>query len=292
MSPLDLVRLTQLMELTNGRPDILVGLVDGPVAIDHPDLVHENIRGIPGELSGICTIANSAACTHGTFVAGVLSAKRDSPAPAICPNCTLLVRPIFTETSSLNGQMPSAKPDELAAAILDCIRAGTHVVNLSAALVQPSLTGQHKLEEALNYAASRGVIIVAAAGNQGVVGSTTITRHPWVIPIVACDLRGKPLDYSNLGNSISRRGLSAPGDNITSVGANGSSLTLSGTSAAAPFVTGAIALLWSEFPGATAAEVKFALAEASVQRQATVVPPLFDAWRAYQVLEGIFESRT
>ena len=291
MSPLGLVKLTQLMELTRGRSEVIVGLVDGPVAMDHPDLAHENIRGIPGELSGICTVANSAACTHGTFVAGVLSAKRNSPAPAICPSCTLLVRPIFTESIPLNEQMPNATPEELAAAILDCVQAGVQVINLSAALMQPSLSNQRTLEEALNYAASHSVIIVAAAGNQGAIGSTTITRHPWVIPVVACDLQSKPLDYSNLENSISRRGLSAPGDNITSVSASGSSLTFSGTSAAAPFVTGAIALLWSEFPGATAAEVRFVVTEASVQRRATVVPPLLDAWGAYRMLNVSLKRR-
>jgi subtilisin family serine protease len=286
MNPLDLVRLTRLMELASGRPEILVGLIDGPVAMDHPDLANDNIRGIPGELSGTCTTANSVACTHGTFVAGVLAARRDSSAPAICPDCTVLVRPIFAESTSAGQVMPSATPDELAGAILDCARAGARVINVSAALVHSTLSSLARLEEALNQAASRGVMIVAAAGNQGVVGSTNITRNPRVIPVVACDLQGRPLDYSNLGNSISRRGLCAPGDHITSVGANGSPLTFSGTSAAAPFVTGAIALLWSEFPGATAAEVRYALTTASVQRRATVTPPLLDAWRAYQVLAG------
>ena len=49
--------------------------------------------------------------------------------------------------------------------------------------------------------------MVAAAGNQGTLGSSAITRHPWVIPVVACDLRGRPMNESNLGSSIGRRGL-------------------------------------------------------------------------------------
>jgi hypothetical protein len=60
---------------------------------------------------------------------------------------------------------------------------------------------------------------VAAAGNQGTLGSTAITRHLWVIPVVAYDLQGRPMDQSNLGSSIGRRGLGAPGDRITSLGA-------------------------------------------------------------------------
>lgn len=46
----------------------------------------------------------------------------------------LIVRPIFPETTSANSQMPSATPEELASAIIECIEAGAHVINLSAAL--------------------------------------------------------------------------------------------------------------------------------------------------------------
>lgn len=284
MSPLELVKLTALMERTSGRAEIRVGLIDGPVAINHPDLATENVRELPGQLGATCTQANSVACLHGTFVAGILCGKRNSIAPALCPKCTLLVRPIFAEAIFKNGQMPSATPEELAAAIIETINAGARILNLSVALAQPSLKGERELEEALDYAARRGVIVVAAAGNQGTLGSSAITRHPWVIPVVACDLRGRPISQSNLGSSIGRRGLGAPGEEITSLGAEGKPLTFGGTSVATPFVTGAIALLWSEFPAASVAEVKFAVTQASARRRATVVPPLLDAWAAYQVM--------
>lgn len=285
MEPLDVVKLKALMEHTSGRPEIVIGLIDGPVAINHPDLVGANIREIPGTLVGTCAQAGSAACLHGTFVAGILCAKRGSIAPAICPNSTLLLRPIFPETaSSTDGQLPSATPEELAAAVVECVEAGAHVINLSAALAQPSSNSHPQLGETLDYAARRGVIVVAAAGNQGTLGSSAITRHPWVIPVVACDLQGKPMSQSNLGSSIGRRGLGAPGDNITSLGAEGEPLTFGGSSAAAPFVTGAVALLWSAFPAATAAAVQFAVTHAATPRRTTVVPPLLDAWAAYQVM--------
>jgi len=180
--------------------------------------------------------------------------------------------------------LPSATPQELAAAIIECIDAGARVINLSLGLAQPSTKGEQALEEALHQAARRSVIVVAAAGNQGVLGSSAITRHPWVISVVACDLRGRPMSGSNLGRSIGRRGLTAPGDAITSLSAEGPPLRLGGTSVAAPFVTGTIALLWSEFPAATAAQIKLAISQASAPRRATVVPPLLDAAGAYQIL--------
>jgi subtilisin family serine protease len=291
MNPLDLVKLTPLMECTSGRPEVAIGLIDGPVAMHHPDLVRENIGEVPVALCGTCAQAESAACTHGTFVAGILAAKRGSPAPAICPNCTLLVRPIFAETTPWSGQIPSATPKELVAAIIETIDAGARILNLSVALAQPSMIGQHELEEALDYAASRGVIPVAAAGNQGTLASSAITRHPWVIPVAACNLQGRPLRESNFGSSIGKRGLSAPGEDITSLGADGKPVTFGGTSVAGPFVTGTIALLWSEFPAATAAEVKFAVTQAYAPRRTTVVPPLLDAWTAYRVMVATHTRR-
>jgi subtilisin family serine protease len=272
------------MNRTSGSPEVKIGLIDGPVAINHPDLAGEHIREIPGNSGATCTQANSTACLHGTFVAGILSAKRNSPAPAICPNCTLLIRPIFAESTLGREHMPSATPKELAAAVIECIDAGVRVINLSLALAQPSTKGEQSLEEALNQAVRQSVIVVAAAGNQGTLGSSAITRHPWVIPVVACDLRGRPLNESNLGSSIGRRGLTAPGDAITSLSPAGQPLTLGGTSVAVPFVTGTIALLWSEFPAATAAQIKLAISQASAPRRASVVPPLLDAAAAYQIL--------
>jgi subtilisin family serine protease len=284
MVPLTLVKLTALMERTSGSAEVKIGLIDGPVALQHADLTHESLREAPGLKGASCARPVSAACIHGTFIAGILSAKRNSPAPAICPNCILIIRPIFAEADTARQPIPNAAPHELAAAIIECIDAGARIINLSLGLAHPSAKGEKPLEEALDQALSRGVIVVAAAGNQGVLGSSAITRHPWVIPVVACDLRGRPMNESNLGRSIGGRGLSAPGEGITSLSSDGRSLTLGGTSVAAPFVTGAIALLWSEFPAATATQVKLAGTQNSRSPRRSVVPPLLDAAAAYQSL--------
>jgi subtilisin family serine protease len=284
MGPLEIVHLTALMDRTSGRPEVSIGLIDGPAALNLPDLAGAAIREVPGKLRGVCNRADTVACSHGTFVASILAARRGSVAPAICPGCTFLLRPIFAERGNGNSEVPSATAEELAEAIVDSVDAGARVVNLSSALVQPSPKGERKLEEALNYALAHGVVMVAAAGNQGAVGSSAITRHPWVIPVAACNSQGRTLDESNLGRSIGGRGLTAPGESITSLGPDGKPKTFSGTSAAAPFVTGAIALLWSEFPTATATQVKLAATRAGRARRATIAPPLMDAWAAYEAM--------
>jgi subtilisin family serine protease len=192
------------------------------------------------------------------------------------------MRPIFVEALDGNGQLPSATPEELAEAIVDSVGAGARVINLSSGLVQRLPRGERKLTQALNHAAQRGVITVAAAGNQGTVGSSAITGHPWVISVAACNSQGRPLGSSNLGASIGKRGLSAPGQNVTSLGTSSKPQTFGGTSAAAPFVSGAIALLWSEFLGATASEIILAVTQGRASARRSVTPPLLDAWAAYQ----------
>jgi len=291
MGSAELVRLAPLLELTSGRPEVVIGLLDGPVAISHPDLAAACIREVPRGVPCTCTDLGSAACAHGTFVAGILCARRGSAAPAICPGCTLLVRPIYQETPRGDGQLPSATAEQLAAAIVECVEAGARVLNVSSAFAQPSTKGERELEQALDHAARRGAVVVAAAGNQGTLGSSAITRHSGVIPVAACDIRGQPIAQSNLGRSIGRRGLLAPGASVTSLGTAGGPLTSGGTSVAAPFVTGAIALVWSEFPKATASEVRFAVTQGHTPRRPMIVPPLLDAWAAYRAMAAAHARR-
>jgi subtilisin family serine protease len=285
MRALELVNLAPLMERSSGRPDVVVGLIDGPVFMEDADLWGGAVRYAGGNGAGRCMHARSEACNHGTLVAGILSSKRGTQAPAICPDCTLLVRPIFPEIVR-GGEWPGASAQELANAIVDSVRAGARILNMSVGLAAFSSGGERQLREALNYAASSGVLAVAAAGNQSTVGSSALTRHPWVIPVIACGESGRPLAASNLGASMGMRGLCAPGENITSIGADGRPGTFTGTSAAAPFVSGTAALLWSLFPGASATAVKVALTHNRPKRASSLVPPLLDAATAYQSLAG------
>ena len=94
-SPLDLVKLRPLMDMSRGRSEVVIGLIDGPVATSHDDLAHANISEVAGKSGSACLRANSTACVHGTFVAGIISARREADAPAICPDCTLLAVQFF-----------------------------------------------------------------------------------------------------------------------------------------------------------------------------------------------------
>lgn len=281
------VGLLPLMELNGGAPELFVAMIDGPVALDHPALDVERIRVLPPSTGTTCTQPESVACRHGTNVAGILHARRDSTVRGICPGCAMLVRPIFPETAAVpeTDGMPSAALPELAAALHDVIEAGARVINLSVGLAEFSWRAEPLLDRVLEHATRRGVIVVAAAGNQGLLGSSAITRHPWVIPVVACNGSGRALAQSNLGASIGRNGVMAPGHEITSLAASGGCATFSGSSAAVPFVTGAVALLWSVFPNTGAGQLRLAITGGLGSRR-SVTPPLLNAWAAYQALEA------
>lgn len=282
--PLDLVQLPVLMERTLGNPEVVLGLIDGPVAANHPEFSEARLQDLSGRKPGESGTSGAISCNHGTFVAGILCARRNSVAPAICPSCTVLVWPIFGEGTSA-GDAPNATSQQLAEAIIQTIKAGAHVLNLSVGLITASARGERELLHALDSAMQRGVLVIAAAGNQAMVGSTVITRHPWVVPVAACDLRGHPVRHSNLGRSIATRGLAAPGEGITSLVAEGTA-TFEGTSAAAPFVSGTAALLWSLFPGVSASSIRGALTQSGSRRATNIVPKLLNAAQAYQALNG------
>jgi hypothetical protein len=88
---LDLVGLTPLMEVTKGRSEVAIGLIDGPVATNHPDLAPRAVQDIGPSRAVPCSHVNSVACAHGTYVAGILIGPADrklrrSAPTAFCPS--------------------------------------------------------------------------------------------------------------------------------------------------------------------------------------------------------------
>jgi len=281
LDPLQLIQISPLLAATTGRSETVIGAIDGPVA-SHPDLQNTNLQTLSTAAEQGCESVTSSACAHGTFIAGILSASRESQAPGLCPDCSLVLRPIFCEVTPTRTQCPEVTPQDLAAAIVETVDAGVRAINLSLGLADASLLNRPELKDAFNYAFKKGVLLIAASGNQGRIGPVPLFSHPWVIPVAACDLQGRLQAGSNIGPSVGKRGLMAPGVGIVSTAASGGYTTMSGTSVAVPFVTGTAALLWSLFPQATAAEIRDALLLPRVPRK-SVNPPLLNAaasWRA------------
>lgn len=251
----------------------MVGVIDGTVDLAHPGLALQPVRFV-----GTTDPSPAPGVWHGTLVVAALAARPTAAVPGLCPGCTFLVRPVA------GVDTPPASPAELAAALDEITAAGARVVNISLALgpltggrTDASGPGIRRLLAAVDEAARRGAVVVAAAGNDGRLGGSPLVRHPWVIPVVALGARGRPLPTSTLGRAIGRSGLSAP---VLPGG-------LTGSSAAAPAVTGAVALLWSLFPAASAGAVRYAITRVRPPGARTsVVPPPLDPGYAYGVLRA------
>jgi len=144
---------------------------------------------------------------------------------------------------------------------------------------------ERDLQEALTYCAGRGKYHRRCSWQSRLDRLARRSRAILqCLPVTACDLTGRPLSYANLAGVVGRRGLAGPGLEITSLGAAGPPLICSGTSVAAPFVTGAVALLWSRFPKAAVEQIKFAITRSPRRGRAALVPPLLNAEEAYNTL--------
>src|SRR5438128_805779 len=95
MDPLNQIRLQSLMNISSGDKDVKIGIIDGPVDINHSAFQVSNIKTVRDSQLNSCKNANSIACAHATFVVGILCARRGLTAPAICPNCEIILNPIF-----------------------------------------------------------------------------------------------------------------------------------------------------------------------------------------------------
>jgi len=277
------------MERTEGRPEIVIGLIDGPVANRHPDLAGSQIKGLA---SSTFQPVNSASVAHGTFIAGMFAAGRTAVVPGLCPQCTLLVIPVFDSTTD-SDRMPIATAEQLAAGIVQAVDAGARLLNLSLTSDAQTDVERRAVTDALDYASARGAFAVAAAGNDTLVAGSVLTTHRNVVPVASCGHDGRPLHHTNLSRSIGVRGVLAPGEAISGLAANGSSTrAIAGTSPAAAFVTASFALLASEFPAARSADLRFALASTARGRgvRRSIVPPLLDAESAFAALRTQFRN--
>lgn len=127
--------------------------------------------------------------------------------------------------------------------IYTAVAQGAKVLSLSLGTNQSS----DMLLSAINYALSQGVVIVAAAGNDGVGQISYPAAYPGVVAVGSVDATGQRATFSNYGPEMD---LAAPGVGITTVTTDGK-MSFSGTSSSAPLVAGAVAGLISTNPGMT-----------------------------------------
>ena len=191
---------------------------------------------------------------HGTHVAGVAAAAAGNGEgiAGVAPGVRVMaLRAGFVIEGS--GYL---QDDDIAAAIVYAARNGADVINLS--LGDPAYSPL--LDDVVRFALSRGVVVVAAAGNESSPEVFYPARLPGAIAVAAAGRDGGAAPFSNFGPSID---LAAPGVAIRSTRPGGGYGALSGTSVAAPHVSGAAALVLARHPGYTPLQVLGVLAAAA-----------------------------
>lgn len=197
-------------------------------------------RDLPGlsESIEITPFPSDASKTsgHGTAVASLI-AGNSSVAPGVAPAAALI-------SIRVGDELGSADSFALAAGILAAIDSGAHIINISMGTTEDNPL----IEEAVLLASEKNVLIVAASGNSAGSDALYPAAYPSVISVGAVDARGKHLDFSNYGTYLS---VTAPGYAIHAAWPGGGHAKISGTSASAPIVTGAIAATMSNGEGIT-----------------------------------------
>lgn len=268
--------------ITLGK-NIKIGLIDSPANLNHPDFKNSHINIINKSKIIICKETDSITCFHGTAILGILASDRSSIAPSICPDCEILLNPIFME--STNESFPIVSPLKLANSIIETVDAGANIINLSLSLNNSNLSNYSEINTAYNYALKNNVIITIASGDFKYIGNGSLITHPWLIPVVACDQKGMVYSQSNLGYSIAKNGIMAPGINIKTTASNGGYITVTGSSFATAIVTGTLALLWSLYPKL---ESKYIINSIrSGFNSSTIVPLLLNVEKSLNYLKSI-----
>ena len=214
---------------------VLIAVIDSGI-YDHIAL-----NGGNGTLSSInlTDLGGVDQLGHGTAVASIISGDY-AQAPGVAPASDLL----SIRITDANGSSDSFT---LAAGIMEAIAAGVDLINIS----MGSYADSSIVHDAVNLALSQGIVIVAAAGNDGIESVAYPGNYTGVITVGGVEAGGEHVDFSNTGENID---ITAPGYQINAAYNEESLIAFTGTSASAPFVTGAIAAAMSENNGMSATD--------------------------------------
>jgi thermitase len=233
-----------------------VAILDTGINKDHPDLAGKVIlsQDFTGSISGTNDIYG-----HGTHVAGIVAANTNNSQGVAggCPNCQLINGKVLNDSGygAYSG---------IASGIIWATDNGAKVINMSLGASQKSSA----LEKAVNYAWSKGVVVVAAAGNSNNSSYTYPAAYTNVIAVAATDNQDKRAYFSSYGWKWVD--VAAPGVYVFSTWKDSASSAnpqpvcdtagcykfASGTSMSTPMVSAIAGLVWGTPYGTTNTNVR------------------------------------
>ncbi len=235
-------KLALAWDVTHGSADFPIAIVDTGVDTSHEDLADKILPGYdfvngdddPQDDHG-----------HGTHCAGIAAAGADNGFGGVGIGYAAKIMPVKVLDAAGGGSTSG-----VAQGIVYAVDHGAKVISLS--LGGP--VASEALRDAINYATSHQVVVVAAAGNDGTSSPSYPAAFDGVLAVAASDEQDRRASYSNYGTWVQ---VAAPGDHIYSTLPGNHYGYMSGTSMAAPAVAGLANLVWSKLGGsATSAQVR------------------------------------
>ncbi|WP_456277574.1 S8 family serine peptidase [Bacillus sp. AK128] len=252
MYQLRLLEIDKALSLA-GDHEVTVAVIDGGVDTNHPELKSKVLAPY-----NVADPANPGmADYHGTHVAGIIASEKDNGigGHGINPKAKIMPINVFERNGSFDYI--------LADAILYAAENGADVINMSlgASFEMPLV------EEAIKVAAEKGVVIVAAAGNDGAIQYNYPAGYDGVITVGATNDQNKLAEFSTYGPQID---VVAPGEDVYSTlyePVKGSTfVNMSGTSMASPVVAGVASLIKSKYPDLNTYQVEAILEQTATDK--------------------------
>jgi serine protease len=235
----------------NKDASVDVYVLDSGVNVDHPELPRAKfgLNAVPGSENGDRT-------GHGTFIAGVIASKTYG----ICKHCRIISVKVMGDSSGTTSSFING--------VNYVIDRNSRSGRPSVASISLSYSGVEPIADAaVNRMINAGISVVIAAGNQNRDACNySPQRVPAAITVGGTDRNDARYAFSNFGKCVD---IHAPGVLVTSIAFNSNtqSYTFSGTSFAAPFVTGVVAAYRSYNPRKSVQEVRdFIVGSASLNK--------------------------
>ena len=215
-------------------PTPLIGLIDTGINLAHEALTGQAIEIVARPASH----AEASLPEHGTAIAALLVGRPGTSTPGLMPEAKLVAVDAFYRDG---GTADRTDVMSLVTAIEALAERGVRVINLS-------LSGPANavLQKAIEAAQAKGIVIVAAAGNNGAGAEPAYpAAYSGVIAVTAVD---QDLNIYRRATQGAYVDLSGPGVNVWTASAQGSGVLRTGTSYAVPFVSAAASLLLASAP--------------------------------------------
>lgn len=219
---------------------VVVAVVDSGVDLDHPDLRNKLMAGydfvdndpVPEDNVG-----------HGTHMAGIIAAQAQNGIGIAGTSWLSIIMPV-----RVRDRLGGGTHRQMYEGFVYAVNHGARIINYSASGAQSNLK-----RAAVDYATSRGVLVVAPSGNDNLGTPQYPAAYDSVIAVGSTNINDERESTSNYGSYLD---LAAPGVDILSTYAGDGYSYSTGTSGSAAFVSGLAALIWSRNPNLSYGQVR------------------------------------